>query len=56
MRSQYSGITFSLKDSQCLLDPKHELKRLVPVGGVAKNAVWIQMQASVFNMRVSLTC
>lgn len=36
-----------------LLDPKHELQRLVSVGGGAKNAVWLQMQADIFNMPVT---
>lgn len=40
-RAVLEGITFSLKDSQALLDPKHELQRLVSVGGGAKNAVWL---------------
>lgn len=52
-RAVLEGITFSLKNSQCLLDPKHELQRLVSVGGGAKNAVWLQMQADIFNMPVT---
>lgn len=52
-RAVLEGITFSLKDSQALLDPKRELKRLVSVGGGAKNAVWLQMQADIFNMPVT---
>ena len=52
-RAVLEGITFSLKDSQVLLDPKHELQRLVSVGGGAKNAVWLQMQADIFNMPVT---
>ncbi len=42
-----------MKDSQALLDPKRELKWLVSVGGGAKNAVWLQMQADIFNMPVT---
>lgn len=42
-----------MKDSQEPLDPKRELKQLVSVGGGAKNAVWLQMQADIFNMPVT---
>ena len=52
-RAVLEGITFSLKDSQVLLDPKRELKRLVSVGGGAKNRAWLQMQADIFNMPVT---
>lgn len=38
-RAVLEGIIFSLKDSQVLLDPKRELKRLVSVGGGAKKRV-----------------
>lgn len=52
-RAVLEGITFSLKDSQVLLDPKRELKRLISVGGGAKNRAWLQMQADIFNMPVT---
>lgn len=53
VRAVLEGITFSLKDSQVLLEPKRELKRLVSVGGGAKNRAWLQMQADIFNMPVT---
>ncbi len=34
-------------------DHEYELQRLVSVGGGAKNAVWLQMQADIFNMSVT---
>lgn len=43
-------MTFSLKDSQQLVDPNGELKRLVSVGGGAKNRSWLQMQADIFGL------
>lgn len=52
-RAVLEGITFSLKDSQVLLYPKHEMQRLVSIGGGAQNAVWLQMQADIFNMPVT---
>lgn len=51
-RAVLEGITFSLKDSQVLLDPKRELKRLVSVGGGTKNQAWLQMQMPVTTLMV----
>ncbi len=53
-RSVLEGITFSLKDSQKLME-KHTGKvfeKIVSVGGGAKNPVWLQMQADIFNTTI----
>lgn len=49
------GITFSLKDSQALMEEVagRTFKRIVSVGGGAKNADWLQMQADIFNAEVT---
>ncbi|MGX7418627.1 xylulokinase [Carnobacterium gallinarum] len=48
------GITFSLKDSQQLMEmyANRQFKRIVSVGGGAKNAAWLQMQADIFNATI----
>ncbi len=46
-------MTFSLKDSQQLVDPNGELKRLVSVGGGTKNRSWLQIQADIFGLPVT---
>ncbi|MDQ0222043.1 xylulokinase [Streptococcus moroccensis] len=57
-RAVLEGITFSLKDSQQLMTDVagKSFKRIVSVGGGAKNKDWLQMQADIFNVEiVSLT-
>ncbi|MET3556988.1 xylulokinase [Streptococcus rupicaprae] len=57
-RAVLEGITFSLKDSQRLMQEVagKRFKRIVSVGGGAKNKDWLQMQADIFNVEVvSLT-
>ncbi|MGX7031359.1 xylulokinase [Vagococcus zengguangii] len=48
------GITFSLKDSQQLMEVESNRKfeRIVSVGGGAKNKDWLQMQADIFNAEI----
>jgi len=48
------GITFSLKDSQSLIEnvAEHAFHSIVSVGGGAKNPDWLQMQADIFNAPV----
>ncbi|MHC5216471.1 xylulokinase [Enterococcus sp. LJL128] len=50
-RSVLEGITFSLKDSQQMMEEvtTERLERIVSVGGGAKNENWLQMQADIFN-------
>lgn len=53
-RAVLEGITFSLKDSQQLME-KHANKtftKIVSVGGGAKNPAWLQMQADIFNTTI----
>lgn len=48
------GITFSLKDSQLLMEQHtgKQFEQIVSVGGGAKNKNWLQMQADIFNAKV----
>lgn len=48
------GITFSLKDSQRLMEEiaGKKFKQIVSVGGGAKNQDWLQIQADVFNAEI----
>lgn len=53
-RAVLEGVTFSLKDSQVLMEQvanKH-FKKIVSVGGGAKNNDWLQMQADIFDVEV----
>ena len=53
-RAVLEGITFSLKDSQKLME-KHTGKvfeKIVSVGGGAKNPTWLQMQADIFDTTI----
>lgn len=49
------GITFSLKDSQLLMQEiaKKEIKQIVSIGGGAQNKDWLQIQANVFDTEVT---
>lgn len=53
-RAVLEGITFSLKDSQQIMkaysNKKH--KKLVSVGGGAKNEDWLQIQADIFDATI----
>ncbi|MCD5100548.1 xylulokinase [Enterococcus faecium] len=53
-RSVLEGITFSLKDSQVLMEEKagKTFKKIVSVGGGSKNRDWLQMQADVFDATI----
>lgn len=49
------GITFSLKDSQLLMEEvaNKKFKRIVSIGGGAKNKDWLQIQANIFDTEVT---
>lgn len=53
-RSVLEGITFSLKDSQELMEKiaGKNFRRIVSVGGGAKNPTWLQMQADIFDAEI----
>lgn len=53
-KSVLEGITFSLKDSQRLMETiaGKSFKQIVSVGGGAKNPDWLQMQADVFGTEI----
>lgn len=55
VRAVIEGITFSLKDSQRLMETyaKKEIDTIISVGGGAKNKKWLQIQADVFNTTVT---
>lgn len=53
-RAVLEGITFSLKDSQVVME-KHAgktFKKIVSVGGGSKNPDWLQMQADIFDATI----
>ncbi|SKA09658.1 xylulokinase [Pilibacter termitis] len=54
-RSVLEGITFSLKDSQNLMEnvANKQFSKIVSVGGGAKNKEWLQMQADIFNAKIT---
>ena len=53
-RAVLEGITFSLKDSQSLMESiaGKTFDEIISVGGGAKSAVWLQMQADIFNTKI----
>lgn len=53
-RSVLEGITFSLKDSQKMMEQVKNQKftRLLSVGGGAKNSDWMQIQADIFDAEI----
>ncbi|MGM0240263.1 xylulokinase [Enterococcus sp. AZ103] len=53
-RAVLEGITFSLKDSQLLMEETKNkaFKEMISVGGGAKNPEWLQMQADIFNAKI----
>lgn len=53
-RAVLEGITFSLKDSQYLMEKYagKTFEKIVSVGGGAKNSDWLQMQADIFNTNI----
>lgn len=54
VRSVIEGITFSLKDSQVLME-KHagrNFEKIISVGGGAKNKEWLQIQADIFDTEI----
>lgn len=54
VRSVLEGITFSLKDSQLLMEEVADksFDKIVSVGGGAKNKAWLQMQANIFDAEI----
>lgn len=55
VRAVLEGITFSLKQSQILLENEkgHRFKKVISVGGGSKNKTWLQMQADIFQVPIS---
>lgn len=53
-RAVLEGITFSLKDSQQIMEQerKQKFQKLISVGGGAKNPIWLQMQADIFDVDI----
>ncbi|MBC1973880.1 xylulokinase [Listeria booriae] len=53
-RAVLEGITFSLKDAQVLMEEakNKKFKQIISVGGGAKNADWMQMQADIFDAEI----
>lgn len=53
-RSVIEGITFSLKDSQDLMEKVtgRKFKKIISVGGGAKNKDWLQIQADIFDASI----
>lgn len=53
-RSVLEGITFSLKDSQELMEKVtgRKFQKIISVGGGAKNKDWLQMQADIFDATI----
>ncbi|AYW46530.1 xylulokinase [Tetragenococcus koreensis] len=53
-RAVIEGVTFSLKDSQVLMESlrKKNFNRIISIGGGAKNKEWLQIQADIFNTQV----
>lgn len=54
-RAVLEGITFSLKDSQNLMETvaNKKFERVISVGGGSKNANWLQIQADIFNTPIT---
>ncbi len=54
IRAVLEGITFSLKDSQVIMEKTtgRSFKKIISVGGGAKNPDWLQIQADVFDTMV----
>jgi Sugar (pentulose and hexulose) kinases len=55
VRAVLEGITFSLKDTQVIMEnvADKKFKRIVSVGGGAQNLDWLQMQADIFNATIT---
>lgn len=53
-RAVIEGITFSLKDSQKLMEEaaQRHFEKIISVGGGAQNKTWLQIQADIFNAPV----
>lgn len=54
VRAVMEGITYSLNDSKRIMEKEKnkKFKRIISVGGGAKNKVWLQMQADVFDAEI----
>lgn len=53
-KSVVEGITFSLKDSQELINEitNKKINEVISIGGGAKNKKWLQLQADIFGLNV----
>lgn len=53
VRAVMEGITFSLNESiEVFRQEGKKIDKIISIGGGAKNDVWLQMQADIFNARV----
>lgn len=54
-RAVLEGITFSLKDSQSIMEAEtgRSFKKIITVGGGAKNPDWLKIQANIFNAEIT---
>ncbi|GAK48555.1 xylulokinase [Secundilactobacillus oryzae JCM 18671] len=53
VRSVLEGIIFSFKDIMTIYDENHnDFDTVVAIGGGAKNPLWLQIQADIFNKKV----
>jgi xylulokinase len=53
IRAVIEGITFSLNESiQLLRESGKDIDTIISIGGGAKNDIWLQIQADVFNARI----
>lgn len=53
-RAVVEGITFSLKDSQVLMESlrNKKIKKIISLGGGSKNSEWLQIQADIFDAQI----
>lgn len=53
-RAVVEGVTFSLKDSQVLMESlrNKKIKQIISLGGGSKNSEWLQIQADIFDAQI----
>lgn len=53
VRAVVEGITFSLNESlEIFRDSGNEIDTIISIGGGAKNEIWLQIQADIFNAKI----
>lgn len=52
VRAIIEGVTFSLKESLDILEENKSIDSIISIGGGAKNKVWLQIQADIFNTEI----